>query len=60
MARNDKAPAPVPPRRVKLSAPFGYYDDDGVPHFWCAGYSTDRHDEIENFAARGVELETLE
>lgn len=52
--------APVLPARVALTSPYGYYDDDGTPHFWSAGYETDKPDEIKDFVARGAEIETLE
>lgn len=48
------------PKRIKLSSPYGYYDDDGVFHNWVAGHETGDADEIATLVGRGAEHEVLE
>ena len=53
-------PEPVLPAKIRLTCPFGFMDDDNVPHWWGAGQEVTDPAEIKTLVAYNAEHEVLE
>ena len=53
-------PAAPLPKRISLTCPFGYFDDDGQGHFWSASQQVDDPAEVADLVAHGAEHVVLE
>lgn len=48
------------PTKIRLTCPYGFYDDDGKLHMWQAGQEVTDADEIKTLINGGAEHEDLE
>ena len=56
-AAENGPPLPV---RIRLTCPFGFLDDDNVPHWWAADQEVTDPEEIETLIYYNAEHERLE
>lgn len=54
--RAAAAKAPPPPAPVRLTHPYGYFDDEGGFHTWSAGEIVTDADEIADLMKRGAPI----
>lgn len=62
-AKIHEAPqtAPTPqPKKIRLTSPFGFYDDDGLLTMWQANQEIIDHAEIKTLMDACAEYQTLE